>query len=396
MKRFVFFVFCLFMTSFLYSQKALYKGIGVTEHKIMFAESILENGIYDKTDVWITDKIKTNLISVLQRYGGFNCIDLAEAKNILKVQKQLESGIYDDSQSIEIGKLIKAKEIVNIKTTRLPSGSYSINIVFLNIESGEILGIFTSPITYDSGESYAIQAHYDCVLDILNRFAVKLTDYGMQSLQNEKKLALEQAEKNKLVAIENAKIEEERSEKAKAEALRRAEIEQAEREKRIAKEKAEAEANRKAIAEKKRREQEIREKAIAEKKRLEQIAYEKALAEKKKNPFANETYSYDFENGSRHDSYEIKFLSQNECSVTVTSVDSKGEEKTFSADGNYSYGNEILSVSVHMPNTQIKHIQKIQWKGQVRFKNEYKTFFLMIPVNSSKDAKKIRAEFQLN
>ena len=79
----------------------------------------------------------------------------------------------------------------------------------------------------------------------------------------------------------------------------------------------------------------------------------------------------------------------------MTSVDSKGEEKTFSADGNYSYGNEILSVSVHMPNTQIKHIQKIQWKGQVRFKNEYKTFFLMIPVNSSKDAKKIRAEFQL-
>ena len=46
MKRFVFFVFGLFMTSFLYPQKALYKGIGGTEHKIMFAESELENGIY--------------------------------------------------------------------------------------------------------------------------------------------------------------------------------------------------------------------------------------------------------------------------------------------------------------------------------------------------------------
>ena len=64
-------------------------------------------------------------------------------------------------------------------------------------------------------------------------------------------------------------------------------------------------------------------------KQANKFIYEKALAEKKKNPFANETYSYDFENGSRHDSYEIKFLSQNECSVTVTSIDSKGEEKLF-------------------------------------------------------------------
>lgn len=396
MKRFVFFISGLLLTFFLYSESPFHNDTKKHDHKIMFAESELENGIYDKTDVWVTDKIKTNLISVLQRYGGFKCIDLAEAKNILKVQRQLESGIYDDSQSVEIGKLIKAKEIATIKTTRLPSGSYSINITFLNVESGMILGTFTSPKTYDSAESYALQAHYDCVPDILKLFGIKQTNQSLLSLQEEIKIAAEQAEKNKIVALENEKKEAERSEKAKQEAEHRAKIENEEREKRKAKEKAEAEANRKAIAEKKRREQEIREKAIAEKKRLEQIAYEKALAEKKKNPFANETYSYDFENGSRHDSYEIKFLSQNECSVTVTSVDSKGEEKTFSADGNYSYGNEILSVSVHMPNTQIKHIQKIQWKGQVRFKNEYKTFFLMIPVNSSKDAKKIRAEFQLN
>ena len=377
MKRFVFFISGLLLTFFLYSESPFHNDTKKHDHKIMFAESILENGIYDKTDVWITDKIKTNLISVLQRYGGFNCIDLAEAKNILKVQKQLESGIYDDSQSIEIGKLIKAKEIVNIKTTRLPSGSYSINIVFLNIESGEILGIFTSPKTYDSAESYALQAHYDCVPDILKLFGIKQTNQSLLSLQEEIKIAAEQAEKNKIVALENEKKEAERSEKAKQEAERRAKIENEEREKRKARERAEAIAAQKAIAEKKQRQRE---------------AYEKA---KKQNPFANETYSYEFENGSRHDCYEIKFLSQNECSVTVTSVDSKGEEKTFSADGNYSYGNEILSVSVHMPNTQIKHIQKIQWKGQVRFKNEYKTFFLMIPVNSSKDAKKIRAEFQL-
>ena len=377
MKRFVFFVFCLFMTSFLYSQKALYKGIGGTEHKIMFAESILENGIYDKTDVWITDKIKTNLISVLQRYGGFKCIDLAEAKNILKVQRQLESGIYDDSQSVEIGKLIKAKEIANIKTTRLPSGSYSINITFLNVESGMILGTFTSPKTYDSAESYALQAHYDCVPDILKLFEIKQTNQSLLSLQEEKRIAAEQAEKNKIVAIENEKKEAERSEKAKLEAERRAKIENEEREKRKARERAEAIAAQKAIAEKKQRQKE---------------AYEKA---KKQNPFANETYSYEFENGSKFDKYKIKFISQNQCMITVTSIDSKGIQKSASGSGSYSWGNEILSIKVYLPNSDIKHIQKIQWKGQVSFKNEYKTFFLMIPVNSNEGAKKIRAEFQL-
>ena len=377
MKRFVFFISGLLLTFFLYSESPFHNDTKKHDHKIMFAESELENGIYDKTDVWVTDKIKTNLISVLQRYGGFKCIDLAEAKNILKVQRQLESGIYDDSQSIEIGKLIKAKEIATIKTTRLPSGSYSINITFLNVESGMILGTFTSPKTYDSAESYALQAHYDCVPDILKLFGIKQTNQSLLSLQEEIKIAAEQAKKNKIVALENEKKEAERSEKAKQEAERRAKIENEEREKRKARERAEAIAAQKAIAEKKQRQRE---------------AYEKA---KKQNPFANETYSYEFENGSKFDKYKIKFISQNQCMITVTSIDSKGIQKSASGSGSYSWGNEILSIKVYLPNSDIKHIQKIQWKGQVSFKNEYKTFFLMIPVNSNEGAKKIRAEFQL-
>ena len=377
MKRFVFFISGLLLTFFLYSESPFHNDTKKHDHKIMFAESELENGIYDKTDVWVTDKIKTNLISVLQRYGGFKCIDLAEAKNILKVQRQLESGIYDDSQSVEIGKLIKAKEIATIKTTRLPSGSYSINITFLNVESGMILGTFTSPKTYDSAESYALQAHYDCVPDILKLFGIKQTNQSLLSLQEEIKIAAEQAKKNKIVALENEKKEAERSEKAKQEAERRAKIENEEREKRKARERAEAIAAQKAIAEKKQRQRE---------------AYEKA---KKQNPFANETYSYEFENGSKFDKYKIKFISQNQCMITVTSIDSKGIQKSTSGSGSYSWGNEILSIKVYLPNSDIKHIQKIQWKGQVSFKNEYKTFFLMIPVNSNEGAKKIRAEFQL-
>ena len=376
MKRFALILCGIFSLLGLYAEDSLFAGEGGKNHTIMFAESSLENGIYDKSDVWVTDKIKANLISVLQRYGGFKCIDLNEAKSILKVQKQLESGMYDDSQSIEIGKLIKAKEFVNIKTTRLPSGSYSISISLFNVESGAILGSFSSPKTYDSAESYALQAHYDCAQDMLKMLGIKLTREGTASLLAEQKTAAAQAEKNKIIAKENAKIEAERSEKERAEAERRAKIENEERERREAKEKAETEAARKALAEKKAR---------------EAAAYAKA---KEQNPFAKETYACEFENGSRYDSYTVKFTSQNECTVTVKSADSKGTEKSVTKSGSYSFGGGILSVNVRMQNSEVKHVQKIQWKGAVTFKNGYKTCYLMIPVNSNEGAKKIRAEFQ--
>lgn len=376
-KNFIVLISFLFILDFITAEESFYVGDGGKNNTIMFAESSLENGIYDKTDVWVTDKIKANLISSLQRFGGFNCIDLNEAKSILKVQKQLESGMYDDSMSIEIGKLIKAKEFVNIKSTRLPSGSYSINITLFNVETGAILGMFSSPNTYDSAESYALQAHYDCISEILSRLGIKLTQEGKNVLQNEKKIAATQAQKNKEVAKVNAKIEEERSEKARAEAERRAKIENEEREKREAKEKAEAAAAQKELAEKKAREAEAARKA------------------KIQNPFANTTYVCEFENGSRYDSYKIKFTSQNECTVTVTSIDSKGNENSVTKNGSYSYGNEILSVNVRMANDQVRHVQKIQWKGQISFKNGYNTCYMMIPVSSVEDAKKIRAEFQL-
>ena len=376
MRKHIFIFFALFLPLSVAAEEEFYSGGGGTGHTIMFAESTVENGVYDKTDVWVADKIRANLISALHRYGGFNCIDLNEAKSILKVQKQLESGIYDDSQTIEIGKLVKAKEFVNIRTTRLPSGSYSIGITLFNVETGAILGMFSSPKTYDSAESYALQAHYDCISDMLKMLGVKQTSEGKNSLKNEQRIAAEQAEKNKILAKENAKIEEERSEKARAEAERRAKIEAEEREKREAREKAEAAAAAKALAEKKAREEAARAKA------------------KLQNPFAGETYICEFENGSRYDSYRIKFTSQTECSVTVTSIDSKGAEKSVTKSGSYSYGDGVLSVSVRMPNESVRHVQKIAWIGSVSFKNGYNIFYLMIPVSSQDGAKRIRAEFR--
>lgn len=358
--------------SVIFAEDSFFEGNGGKNHTIMFANSVLENGIFDNSDEWICSKVKTNLISALNRFGGFSCVDMASTKNIINVQKELESGLYDEKQSIEIGKLVRAKEIVNITSTRLASGAYSINVSLLNVESGVILGMYTSPKTFDSTESFAILAHYDCIPFLLNQLGVKQTSEGKRTLQEEIQTAKNQVIENKTVAVANAKLEAERTELAEKQAKIAAE----EKARKLAAEKAEYEANQKAIAEKKARE------AAA------------AAKAKQQNPFFKETYVTEFENGSRYDKYIVKFVSQNECSITVISENSQGIKGEFTAIGSYVYQNQMLSVSARMKNDKVKHVQKIDWKSMVTFKNGYNTFYLMIPVNSNDDAKKIKAEFQ--
>ena len=49
-KRFVLFIFALFITFSTYGQNSLYEGSGGKNHTIMFANSILENGVFDQSD----------------------------------------------------------------------------------------------------------------------------------------------------------------------------------------------------------------------------------------------------------------------------------------------------------------------------------------------------------
>lgn len=371
-KKFIVLFISLFILNLVNAEDSFFEGNGGKDHIIMFADSTLENGIYDNSDEWICAKVKSNLIAGMSRFGGFTCIDMAATKNIIKVQKELESGLYDEKQSIEIGKLVKAKEIINISSTRLGSGSYSVNITLFNVETGAILGMFSSPKTYESTESFAIQAHYECIPFLLNQLGVKQTSEGKKVLQNEIQEAQEQVILNKKVAEENARLEAERTEKAEQQAKFVAE----EKARKLAAEKAEYEANQKLLAEKKAKDVEAAAKA------------------KQKNPLYKETYSTEFENGSRYDKYILKFTSQNECSVTVISENAQGIKNEITASGSYTYENEMLTVSVRLKNDKIKHVQKISWKGAVTFKNGYNTFYCMIPVNSNEDAKKIRAEFQ--
>ena len=278
----------------------------------------------------------------VNRYGGFQCISIEEAKSVAKLQKQLESSMFDDGETIEMGKMVKAKEALTIKTTRLPTGTYTMSVRILNVETGKIISAFTSSKTYESAESYVLQAHFDSVTFLLQNLNVSITIAGNQALQKEQAEAEVQAKKNTELAEKNRKAQE---------------------------------AEARAKAEKEAKAKKAREEA------------------EKQNPFANKTYVASIENGSKWDTYKIEFTSQTECVITVTSEDSSGKTATVSKTGSYSYGDEILSVSANMRNQEVRHIQAIHWKSLVTFKNGYNTAYVQIPVSSAQNAKQIRAEF---
>jgi len=247
----------IFVAGAVFAEDSFFEGNGGKDFTIMFAESTLENGLFDKTDVWVTDAIKSNLISTMTRFGGFTCLDIANAKKILKVQRELESGVYSDEESIEIGKLIKAKNIINIKTTRLSSGAYIINVTLYNVETGAILGVYSSPKSYETPESYVLEAQYEPVPLLLNQLGVKMTAEGKAKLAEEISLAQKQSERNKQIALENAKREAERAELAEKERERKRKIEEEEREyqrQRAKEEKEEYEAAQRELQEKKQKE----------------------------------------------------------------------------------------------------------------------------------------------
>jgi len=50
-----------------------------------------------------------------------------------------------------------------------------------------------------------------------------------------------------------------------------------------------------------------------------------------------------------------------------------------------------------MPNQDVKHVQKIVWKGKISFvDDELSSFYMLIPVGSTPDAKRVKATFIKN
>ncbi len=401
MKIRIFLVLCvaLFSAS-AFAEKGFYEGAGGEGKVIMVTSTPVQNAARDGSDSFLPAKLRENVVAGLSRYGGFSVIDLAEAKNVAQIQKQLESALYDDSVLIEAGRMEKAKQAVTVRASRLPSGSYTVSVSMFDVESGKTTAQYSSPKTFDSAESCALLAHFECVQYLIVRLDVIPTEAGKAAVAKEKAEAekesvavKERAEKAKKLAKQQAA--------EKAAAQKAANLEQMELERQrfeLEERKKDAETKREREQKEYERAEEARIQAEADEQRRReeaelQEAAEARAARKAQNPFAGETYTVRIENGSNLDTYTMVFTGVSECSVTVSSLDAANRESTFTASGNYSYSGKIFSLDVIMRGSPVKHLQALHWKSAVAFKNGYGVAELTIPVSSSANAKRVKAEF---
>jgi hypothetical protein len=94
------------------------------------------------------------------------------------------------------------------------------------------------------------------------------------------------------------------------------------------------------------------------------------------------------------DNYLLTFRPGNRCTVTVDSYDANNVKRTQTATGTYSYGSEVLSITVNFrrENT-IQYLTKIEWRVMISLANDRGSFNMVIPVSSRDGAKRNRVTF---
>jgi hypothetical protein len=94
------------------------------------------------------------------------------------------------------------------------------------------------------------------------------------------------------------------------------------------------------------------------------------------------------------DFYEITFLPDNKCSVTVASYDPDNQELTQTAEGTYAWNSSILSINVNFRRVNtVRHLTKIEWKGAIDLNNAGNSFTIVVPSTTQANAKRVRATF---
>lgn len=169
-----------FSLSGLYAQSGYFTGNGGSDKKVLIYNSELLNGKSDKSDQWITIKIKSDIINDFNSYSNIQIIDADQTDTIRKIQKQYESSEYSSEDAVELGKSLQAKYYITLTTSRNKE-SYSLSATIFNIETRKAEGGYTSP--FYSQTDYLTKVHGQACVKLLSDLGVKLTSAGKRLIQ---------------------------------------------------------------------------------------------------------------------------------------------------------------------------------------------------------------------
>ena len=179
-KLLVVLAFAILQNTLCVAQSALYKGKGGEGKVVLLDEPVMVNGLKNGSDKWLAQSVKTDVLSDLSQYSAMKLLESEQQKNVLKLQKESESAIYDDTDALEIGRMVKAREYIKLTITRIEQKGqnlYGLQATIVDIESGVSEGGY-NPKSYYNQTEFLTKAHGELSAGVLEQMGVELTETG--------------------------------------------------------------------------------------------------------------------------------------------------------------------------------------------------------------------------
>ena len=148
---------------------------------------------------WLPNAAGEKLESNLSMYTDFYIVNGANKRQIINIQKESESGIYDESTAIEVGKLTSASHGIFLNV-RKANNKYSVSINYTDLESGKIITSLVSLPVSSIEELYILNgcSINELTIDFCDTLNIPLTPSDRYVLLNGDK-DLPDSERNALL-----------------------------------------------------------------------------------------------------------------------------------------------------------------------------------------------------
>ena len=208
-KLLVVFALSIMMVQSVFGQSALYNGKGGEGKVVLLDEPVMVNGLKNGSDKWLTQSVKTDVLSDLSQYSAMKLLESEQQKNVLKLQKESESAMYDDNDMLELRRMVKAREYIKLTITRIEQKGqnlYGLQATIVNIETGTSEGGY-NPKSYYSQTDFLTKAHGELSAGVLEQLGVELTETGKRLIAkaNEVKATGGSSVKTQNIAVVSAK-----------------------------------------------------------------------------------------------------------------------------------------------------------------------------------------------
>jgi len=178
-KKSIFFLFFCLISAFVYADiQDVYIGDGGAGKKILVHRAVLENPKENKEDKYYEKNITEAVIADIMNFSNIKAISADDVSLIKELQKESESGAYDEaSLDIELGKMQKANQVLRLTITRRSEDDYyNASFAITNVTTGVREG--SGYIDYLKESDLLTYGHGMLTVEILRALDVKITKAG--------------------------------------------------------------------------------------------------------------------------------------------------------------------------------------------------------------------------